>query len=219
MNVHAVRSAGWSGIAFIVVVFISAFAPGVPPDLSATPAAIGAFFDAHRTLLILAGWLGFPAGAFFLWFAVGLYGFLRSARDSSDALPTFALAAGIAATAIAFASSAIQVALAVHPSADLGPQVVRIFYDFSLVTGTLLWAPIGLFMFAVAYSGLRHGSMPPLLGWFGYITAILCGVASLTVLWTTGPLALGGLGALVLGVAPLTLWTIATGVVMIRHNA
>jgi hypothetical protein len=219
MNVHAVRSAGWAGIAFIVLVFISAFAPGEPPAAGAAPAAIGQFFDQHRTMLILAGWVAYPAGAFFLWFAVGLYAYLRSARDSSDSLPTFALANAIVATAIATISGTIQIALATHASSELGAQVIRAFYDLSLVTGTILFAPIGIFIFAVALSGLREGSMPPLLAWFGYLSAILCGAASLTVLGTSGPLALGGMGALLMGIVPLTLWTVATGIVMIRHNA
>jgi len=219
MNVHAVRSAGWAGIAFIVLVFISAFAPGEAPAANATPGAIGQFFDQHRTMLILAGWLAFPAGAFFLWFAVGLYAYLRSARDSSDFLPTFALANAIAATALAGLAGAIGIALVTHPSAELGGQVIRAFYDFSIVTGTVLWAPLGVFMLAVSTSGLREGSMPPALAWFGYLAAILNGLASLTVLGLSGPFALGGMGALLLGVVPLTLWTIATGVVMIRHNA
>ena len=81
-SISAERSAGWSGLAFLVVVIMASVLAGTPPAMNATPATIAAFLSAHHQMAMVANWLVFPAAFFFLWFAVGVRADLAHACQS-----------------------------------------------------------------------------------------------------------------------------------------
>ncbi|MBV8117813.1 MAG: hypothetical protein JOZ01_07525 [Candidatus Eremiobacteraeota bacterium] len=211
------RSAGFAGLAFVVLVLVVGFLPGVPPASNAAPAEIAAFFDAHRTVMLFSAWLSWPLAALFLWFAVQLRAFLRLAPQVDDGLPTYMFAAALLATAVTFVSATFQVALVFHPAANLGDPLVRALYDGFNASGTaLLLGPVAIMVFAASHSGRRHASLPAALVYFGYLTALLDALSSLSVFFTDGFLALGGVGELALGLLPFAVWVVWTSVVLIR---
>jgi hypothetical protein len=215
-NLRVERSAGYAGVAFVIVLFASALLPGVPPPADAPPAEIGAYFDAHRTMWLLSAWLAFPAMALFLWFIVQLRAFLRLAPQVDDGLPTYMLAAGIATAAISIVGAVCDVAMTFHPSTSLGDPVVRALYDIYNAAGTLILMPVSILVFAASHSGRRHASLPPALVYWGYLTAVLAAIETLSVFFTSGFLALGGIGGLVIGVLPVAIWVLWTSFVLIR---
>jgi hypothetical protein len=171
--------------------------------------------DAHRTVWILAGWLTFPAMAFFLWFAVQLRAFLRLAPQIDDGLPTYALVGALGSVILNIAAAAIAIALAFHPSADLG-ATLRPLYDVYNILGELFVFPLVVMVFAVSHSGRRHASLPEGLVWLGYLTALLLTLSTFSVFFTTGAFALASPLTLFTGLVPFTLWMIWVSVVLIR---
>ncbi len=215
-NQRVERSAGYAGIAFVVILVVAAVLPGIPPASEESPATIGAYMAAHRTAWLLANWLMFPGAVFFLWFAVQLRAYLRLAPQVDDGLPTYALAGAIATVAIQLAWAGLAMALAFHPAAALGDNAIRMLYDLYNLVGALFIAPLVATIFAVSHSGRRHASLPGGLVAWGYLTALLMAITTLSVFFTDGFLALGGLGSLLLAVVPFVVWTIWTSIVLIR---
>jgi hypothetical protein len=215
-NVAVERSAGWSGIAFIVIVIVAAFLPGAPPPPDATAATVGAFIDAHHAMWMLAAWLTFPAVAFFLWWLVQLRAYLRLVPQVDDGLPTYMLAGGIVAAAIVLVAAIVQAVLGLRLSTDRGPQLISLLYDTFSACGAFIFVPSVIVVLAASHSGRRHESLPSGLVYFGYLTAVGEVVATLSVFFTSGFMAIGGIGTVVLGLLPFAIWVIWASVVLIR---
>lgn len=215
-DVHVERSAGYAGIAFVVLVLLGAFLPGVPPPPDTPAPAVAAYLDAHRTLWQFAGWLVFPQLAFFLWFVVQLRAYLRLAPQIDDGLGTYLLVGGIAAAAFASMIGVSQLVLGFRVSADFGLPVIRALYDTFNAAGALILGPAAIMMVAASNSGRRHASLPRGLVVFGYVGAIGATIGTLSVFFQSGFLAMGGIGSVIVGLLPFALWVVWSSVVLIR---
>ncbi len=215
-NIAVERSAGWSGIAFIVIVIVAAFLPGAPPPPDAPPSTVGAFIDAHHAMWMLAAWLTFPAVAFFLWWLIQLRAYLRLVPQIDDGLPTYMLAGGVVAAAIVIVTAVVQLVLGMRPSTERSPQVIATLYDMFNASGAMIFIPSAVVVLAGSHSGRRHQSLPVALVYLGYLATLGAAIATLSVFSTSGFMAIGGLGTLVLGLLPFAIWVIWTSLVLIR---
>jgi hypothetical protein len=217
-NSSAERSAGWSGLAFIVLAIISTVVMGAqPPGVTAGSAAIGAFLLAHSRGVLGWAWLGFPLAAFFLWFAAGLRASLRQAAGSPDGLPLYAVMAAIVTVVIALMGNVLLGGLAlVPPGADDAGAFWAIGW---LLVGPMTSMTVAIFVFAVAHSMRRHGSAPQWLALYGYLTALGSAVASLSLFYTSGPMASNGLATVILGPALFGIWMLVVSIRLIRTPA
>ncbi|MBV8636487.1 MAG: hypothetical protein JO322_00240 [Candidatus Eremiobacteraeota bacterium] len=220
-NVAVERSAGWSGIAFIIIVIVAAFLPGAPPPPDASASDVGAFIDAHHSMWMLAAWLTFPAVAFFLWWLVQLRAYLRLVPQIDDGLPTYMLAGGVVAAAIVIVTGTLQIVLGMRLSTERTPQIVEMLYDSFNAFGATIFIPSTVVLFAASHSGRRHQSLPAALAYFGYLATIGCAIATLSVFSTSGFMAIGGIGTIVIGLLPFAIWVVAVSIVLIRapHSA
>lgn len=218
MNLHTVRSGGFAGIAFIVVVIISFFIPGVPPENSAPIADITKYFDAHRVAFLVGAWLSIPAVALYLWYAVGLYRRLLAA-GVDEGLPIFSLINGVIASATSMVTAFIQIALVFHPSSETGTQVFRALYDAYSVTAAFTFGVTAFWIFGAALSGQRHRSLPGWLCGLGYVFALANLAASLTAMYNSGFMALGGFGGLIFGLLAFLVWVLLSAIVMLGKGA
>ena len=216
-NQHVERSAGFAGIAFVIVLALAAALPGTPPLAAAAPREIGDYIATHRIMWLISAWLALPLAAFFLWFVVQLRAFLRLAPQIDDGLPTYMLAAGVIAAAMLLVLASLQAAMTYPTSA--GPAetlIVRaLFYAFNEVA-TLLFMPLSVMVLATSQSGRRHASLPKEHVLFGYLTGLLLAVASLSIFYPGGFLALGGIGAAAIGLVPFGAWVVWTSLALIR---
>ena len=215
-NVAVERSAGWSGIAFIVLVLVAAFLPGPPPTPDTPASTVGAWLDAHHAMWMLGAWLAFPSVAFFLWWLVQLRAYLRLVPQVDDGLPTYMLSGGIVAAAVVVLIATVQIVMGLRPSAALGPQVIQALFDLFNAGGAMIFIPTTIVVFAASHSGRRHASLPAALVYFGYVTAIGAAISTLSIFTTTGFLAIGGLGTIIIGLLPFAIWVIWTSAVLIR---
>lgn len=215
-NERMERSAGWSGIAFIVVVLVAAFLPGPPPTPDTPVATVSAWLDAHHFLWVLSGWLIYPGVLFYLWWVVQLRAFLRLAPQLDDGLPTYMLVGAILGAAIVTLIATDQIVLGLRPSSVLGPAIVQLLFDTFNALGAMVFIPTTILVFAASHSGLRHSSIPKALAYLGYLTCVGCAVSTLSVFSATGFMAIGGIGTVLMGLLPFTIWVLWVSAVMIR---
>jgi hypothetical protein len=217
-NVHMQRSAGWSGIVFIVLAIVGAILPGAPPPGTETGQSLVAYLDAHRSAWLFGGWLVFPQTVFFVWFVVGLRNYLQGAPAGDDTLPLYALIGGILSAGVALIAGGIQIALGFVPAADLGPNVVKALYVVWLIAGTpLIFMPTTVLTFASGHCLRRQASAPKWLAAVSYVTAIVCALATLTAFSNTGAMSPSGIA----GYVPffvLVIWVVSTSVVLVRSK-
>jgi hypothetical protein len=215
-NPHALRSKGWSGLAFVVVLIASLALTGTPPDANAAEGVIAGYLSVHHRELLVAGWLSFPALAFFLWYLVGISGYLRRMSTEDEGLPTFALVSGLYTAVVAFVGGVLSTALAFAPA---GPGAVKFVWGLSaLANGAFIAMGLAIFVFAVAHSMRRHNSGAPWLVWLGYVTALAEAVMTFGMFYRSG-VALGNdLAGLVLGFGLFALWMIAVSATLITQG-
>ncbi len=214
-SISAERSAGWSGLAFLVVLVLSIVLPGgAAPDISGTPAAIGNYFTAHHQGLLMSAWLGLPTVAFFLWFAVGVRAHLTRAPGAADGLPLYAISGAIVTAAVALMSSVVLSVLlrTSIPTDDLpGWWGLYNLVGYGIAVGSII------FVFAAAHSMRRHGSASALMALFGYLTALGGVVSTFSMFFASGPMSLSGWVTLLLGLGLFAIWVIAASIWLIRN--
>lgn len=215
-NVAVERSAGWSGIAFIIIVIVAAFLPGALPPPDTSPADVGAFIDAHHAMWMLAAWLNFPAVAFFLWWLIQLRAYLRLVPQIDDGLPTYMLAGGVVAAAIVIMIGTVQIVLGMRLSTERTPQIIGMLYDTFNALGAMIFIPSAVVVLAGSHSGRRHSSLPAPLVYLGYLATLGSAIATLSVFSTSGFMAIGGVGTLIIGLLPFAIWVIGVSIVLIR---
>ncbi|PZR56456.1 MAG: hypothetical protein DLM50_08245 [Candidatus Meridianibacter frigidus] len=214
-NVHVERSAGYAGIAFVLISVVGLFLNGIPPLITWPAGDVGDFVFVHRTLWLVGAWLTLPESAFFFWFVVQLRSFLRATADLDDGLPTYMLVAGMAAGILALATGMLQGSLGFRPQ-DISLIGVRVLFDTYTMASTFIFIPLIVMVFATSLSARRHGTLPPWLVTLGYAAAAGATIKSLSLFFTGGFMALGGIGTMIIGVVPLMVWMAAVALELIR---
>jgi hypothetical protein len=82
----------------------------------------------------------------------------------------------------------------------------------------MLFGPLAIYTYAASYSALRHGSFPAFFSWFGYLTAALLAVSTLSIFFKDGPLRPNA-GIVLIALLLYGIWTLWTGIVLVRHPA
>ncbi|HEY1654598.1 MAG TPA: DUF4386 family protein [Candidatus Tumulicola sp.] len=217
-NVHAERSAGWSIICYVAVLFIASILTSPLPSIATPPSDLALLVDAHRVQILWGAWLTFPAAAFFLWFLVGLRGYLNSAPGRQEGLALFATIAGVAMIAQSLFAAGLETAIGyASPDVFQANGFAALYGAFMFVQGGLGYAPVAIFLFAAAHSMRRHHLAPSWLAWLGYVAACGSAIATLSIFFSSGSfMSPNAMGPGVFGALPSAVWLIATGVVLVR---
>ncbi|MDP9018261.1 MAG: hypothetical protein M3N19_08065, partial [Candidatus Eremiobacteraeota bacterium] len=158
-NVRVERSAGYAGIAFVIISAIGLFLYGIPPLITWPASAIADFVIAHRGLWLFGAWLTLPESAFFFWFIVQLRAYLRTVPGLDDGLPSYMLMAGVAAGIMALMTAMLQATLGFRPN-DIGLPAVRLLFDTYTMSSVFIFIPLTVMVFAASHSARRHGTFP-----------------------------------------------------------
>lgn len=214
-NVHTERSAGWSGIAFALVIVAAVLVPGIPPlTTSPSGADVAAYVDAHRVGLGIAAWLAFPAMAFFLWFALGLRALLLAIPDADDGLPAYMLVGAIGSAALGWLTAVCQAVEASVPSAAFGAGAILALYQTGTFAGIVICGPLAIFLLGAAHSMRRHGSGPAWLIWLGYAGAALNALGTFACIPGAGIASV----AVLAGFAALVAWIVGASAAMLSRT-
>ncbi|HXY94889.1 MAG TPA: hypothetical protein VEP49_20675 [Acidimicrobiia bacterium] len=210
------RWAPVGGIAFAVLVAVSAAITGSPPKLTDSTAKIVKYIADHQGELRWSAYIAGigTIGAF--WWAGGVWRTLRRAEGGSPMLAVTAVL-GLVFGATLAALSGILLATVAIPGVGtaMGAGGVRFFYTLgnTLIGGT----GIGILVFTGAFSAviLRTGMLPRLVGWFGVLVAIV---------WIPGAALMSTSRDAVfylafVGFVLFLLWVLAVSITMLRTRA
>ena len=218
-NVYAERSAGWSVLCYVGVLILATFVSNGLPSLVSRPGEAALAIDSHRFGALCAAWLTFPAGAFFLWFLVGLRSYLSHAAGRQEGLPTFAMLAGVVmVTTSLVAASLLTAAAYATPDVFKANGLAGAYDAYIFTQGGLGYAPVSIFLFAAAHSMRRHERAPSWLALLGYLAALGAAFATLSIFSTGIGTSPGEIGPGLIGAVPSAVWLVATGLVLILQS-
>ena len=216
IDIRIERSGGFAGAAFVVLMILGMFVYGIPPAISLSAGDVSQFVLDHRTQWLIGAWLVLPQTAAFLWFLVQLRAYLRLVRGPDDGLPIYVVLAGVAAGSVTIVAAILQAALGFQPG-DIGLTSIRTLFDTYMVAGVFEFVPYTLILIAASLSGLRHNSLPPWICYLGYLAAAGNAIASFSIFYRHGFLALNGMGTMLIAMLPLLVWVTALSLVLIQH--
>lgn len=168
-----------AGVAFVVLVVISAFIAGSPPEPTDAPRAIHEFYRDHERALKAGVFLSGLGAAAFLWFLGSLWSTLRQ-PENTRRLATIAAGGGVATIAFALVSSAITSTTALRIG-DLAPPQAKFFYTLQSVVITMASFSIAALVAATSVAALRAKVFPAWLGWSGLVLTLAWLLAGLGV--------------------------------------
>ncbi len=208
-NRHMERSAAYSGILGAVLFAASGVIPGQFPSAGSSSATITTYGATHHMALLISAWISLPAVAFILWFAYGLFDYLREPDGTDRALLQWGAAGAIVWAALVVASSALQAGLTMNPGTDLAT-----LYVVDLVLFVFGMGAFAMLAFAGANAARRSGALPGWLNLFGYLIFIVDLLYTLTIFATNPAYSISGLGAIV-APALSALWVFVASFVLL----
>jgi len=210
MSERATRVTGVVALAFIVLILISAFAPGSPPAADASVDKIRTFMTDHRSAILLANFLGLFATIAGVWVFVYLRQMTRG-DDLTNLAGTAALVGLVFTGVMALVGGAMFSApLYVKGFAEgSGDDTIRLVYSmqtlaFAGTAAGLMFAMGGAF-FAIR----RSGALPAAAAW----VAALAAVANVVAAFAT--LSAGASGIGFIGFIGFVLFMLVSGVCMV----
>jgi len=205
--------AGWAGVVFVVLVLVSTFIAGTPPDPDAGAGEIREFLVDHRSELLLGGLLQALATPFVIGWVLVHHRMMREA--AGDTILPGAMVIGLVLTgALALVCTAIANAtLWVDGAAEvMSDDVIAFGWRVSSLGFGMASATLFVFLAASAMGVKRMTAMPAWMSWLGGLAAVLAVVGTLGVLDAE----MGMLG--LLGFLAFSLWVLVLSGMMIAHS-
>ncbi|HEY9084617.1 MAG TPA: hypothetical protein VIN40_01545 [Candidatus Tyrphobacter sp.] len=202
------RSAAYSGILGALLFAASGVIPGGFPDVNASAALLAAFIGIHHTAVLASAWLALPAAAFILWFAYGLFDYLREPGGGDRALLQWGAAGAAIWTALLVASGALQAALVLHLGND--PSTL---YVVDLILFVFSMGAFAMFAFAAANAARRNGALPGWLNALGFLVFVVDVLYTLTI-FSSGAFSISGSMAIV-APALSAFWVLVASIVLL----
>ena len=208
----------WSalgGIAFVVLVAVTAILPGSPPKTTDSPAKITEFFVDKGTELRWSAYLGGLAFVAVFWWAGAVWRLMRRAEGGVPRLAILAIGGLLFGGVMAAVSGLLLSATAMSGGVVQGPAGLKAMYTVSFVIGSA--TSFGVVAFLAAFSAviIRTGVLPQALGWFGALIALvaLAGGAAVAssrdLFFVLGFVTLGGFG----------IWVLIASILMLRAGS
>ena len=212
-DIHAERSAGWSGLAFIVLLIAGFALAGLPPAANAAPVLDLAYVRSHAGGIVVGAWLGFLEAAFFLWFLVGLRAYLCRTSDPDEGLPLYIVVTGLFATAVALTADIASVIPVLAPVPL--PSLPLAMAGSALIAGIFVPMALCPFLFACAHSIRRHATAPAWMAYLAYVASFFMLLATLGIFGLNGALGPSGIVPLIAFILFL-IWMIVISVQMVN---
>ncbi len=194
-NRHMERSAAYSGIVGAILYIISALIGGMPPPATGSSATIAGYITAHGSALAISAWLTLPAVAFILWFAFGLFDYLRGSNNADRTLAYWGSAGAIVWAALNIAAVALMAAATIRNPG--GSASLPVLYVFDIVMFIFGAGAFAAFAFAAAHEARRQNAMPGWVNAFGYLVFIVDVLFTLTIFPKAGQFSISGIGTMV----------------------
>ena len=180
------RSREWlvplTGIAFIVLLFVSFLVAGEPKDATHPPNEVAQWYIDNKDSAEIGAFIGTVAAALLIFFGAYLRKVLAAAEGEPSMLPILVLI-GLSIVAVGGAIDNMLLFATAERADDIpatSVQTIQAIWDNDFLP---LFLGVLVFNWAVGISVLRSGALPKWMGW----AAIVFGVISLA-----GPLGFAG---------------------------
>jgi hypothetical protein len=175
----------WSalgGIAFVVLVALTAFLPGEPPKVTDSAAKIATFFADKESELRWSAFIGGLAFLAVFWWAGAVWRLMRRGEGGVPRLAILAVGGLVFANAMAGLAGLINSAVAMRTVAGVGgAQSAKTFYVIGWVIGGAVAFGVAAFLFGFSAVIIRSGVLPRALGWFGAVLGVVALASGATV--------------------------------------
>ena len=206
------RWGAWAGIAFVVLVLVTAFLPGSPPKPSDSTAKITTYFaDKADEIRIITYLGGLATVAVFFW--LGALGrFLRRGEGAGPMLATSAVAGGVFAAVMNGVGGIILAAVTVLRLQNSAPKELRFYYVLANMFTIVGGFGIVVLLAAVSLVALRSAVLPRWVAALGGVAIVLWIVATGGVTSTKDWIFYFGLA----GFALFAIWVVVVSIMMMR---
>jgi hypothetical protein len=174
------RTDAAAGIAFVVLILISAFVAGTPPKVTDPTPDIRRFLVDERDSLQAAAFFTGLAMIALLWFLGTLRAELRALEGGEGRLAEIAFGSGIALIALTLAGTALAVAPTLHAQ-QLNPSTLRALFDTQGYVYTLIAFPVAGLAASSSAVLLRTGGLARAAGMLGVVTAAVSVISGLAL--------------------------------------
>jgi len=171
----------WSalgGIAFVVLVALTAFLPGSPPKVTDSAAKIAKFFADKESELRWSAYLGGLAFLAVFWWAGAIWRTMRRAEGGVPRLAILTLGGLVFANVMAALSGLMFSAVAMRGVVGVGGAAsAKTFYVIGWVIGSATVFGVAAFLAGFSVVIIRTAVLPRALGWFGALVALVAVVS------------------------------------------
>ena len=167
------------GVLFVVLILVSTFLPGTPPDIDAPAKEVGKFFAEKTDELKLAAYLGGLASIPILFWLGSLWRTLRRAEGENPRLTVVAAAALVLVGAAAGVSNVVLGVTAVRIE-SLGDSGAQFFYTLAMAMYGMAAFGFTALVVAVGAVAYRTGVFPKWLCYVGAALGALWAVAAVS---------------------------------------
>ena len=160
------RSLAFSGLAVLLTGAVGgALERGWPS--AADPAAVASFIEQHRTAILGQSMAFVLSAAIYVWFFAALRSLLARAEGEGSVLSSLAFGGGLVWAALQMVSQALQVGVAMAPTATLQPATLWMMAAVFSISNL----PLALTLLATALVAFRTGVLPRWLAWIAVFAA------------------------------------------------
>lgn len=209
------RIGGIAGIVFGLGMGVFFVLSADAPTLNDPIGDIRDYFADATTYFILAWFSALFFVLAFLLFASALRSILAGNDGDAGMWARASFAGAVATVAIGGVATVFWSALALNGADDFSDEIVRALMSLdALAYGTIMPWGLALFLTGASVVILRTGALWRWLGWFGLAIAL---VMLIGMFWVIDGDPEGPLSVLVwIGISAMLLWSLLTGVAMIR---
>lgn len=167
-----------AGLVFVVLVVISAFVAGSPPEPDDRPRKILEYFLDNSGRIKAGSYVGALAIPAFLWFLGSVWSRIRRVEDARR-LATIAAGGGIVAAALVTAGGAVTATTALL-TREIG-LAAKVFFVLSGALTASGGFGVAVFTAAISIAAIRNATFPEWVGYTGLVIAIGWLVAGLSL--------------------------------------
>jgi hypothetical protein len=180
-DLTVIRRAGWFGLAGFAVFLIEIVLRILPGSVPLISDAVGhsQFLAANRVLVLTWILLDLVMYVCLMVLFAGFRHLIIKKRAEYEWVGTLALVAGAVWWAVSLVADGLEGGAVLNTVGGTDPTVVRALVEGTLLiyNGGIAFAVTGFFMALAGYAILGTGALPKWVGWFAWISAILCAVA------------------------------------------
>jgi hypothetical protein len=167
------RTLALAGVVGVVVILISSFLPGSPPNPDDSAAKIGKFLVDNNDQIRWAGFVGVLGSIVILGWVGAVWRLMRRADGGTPLLAVGAAIGAAMAAALLNASGVLLSVMAIIGPHAMGPSNTRLFYLLSTSLGAAGAMGLALFIGSFSTVIIETGVLPRLMGWLGALVAVV----------------------------------------------